>query len=211
MPITLSCPNQRETAGIPLRRPSSRIGDRNGGLPFTHGTYPARSMCSPGSGDSANQQRSRPGCMMMGVRRWISAGVPMRSRSRINVRTVWGFIGPVLSQSCRAVMLTSFASAHHALLVGEGRSLEFYRRPLGTVGRNTRDRRCDQQVRHNSHPMAECACAHIRVGQCGTRLSRTSGPMGSIASKRQRCAPAMLSTPTSSTAVIGPPSRMGAT
>ena len=45
----------------------------------------------------------------------------------------------------------------------------------------------------------------------GTRLSSRSGPIGSMPSNRQRCACAMDSTPTSSTAVIGPPNRIGAT
>ena len=45
----------------------------------------------------------------------------------------------------------------------------------------------------------------------GTRLSSMSGPIGSMPSNRQRCAWAIDSTPTSSTAVIGPPNRIGAT
>src|SRR6478735_5912847 len=45
----------------------------------------------------------------------------------------------------------------------------------------------------------------------GVRLNLTSGPTCSTPSNFHRCAWAMLSTPTSSTAVIGPPNRMGAT
>ena len=66
--------------------------------------------------------------------------------------------------------------------------------------------------RRNPRPDPAPAAGHgRRACYCGTRLSRTSGPMGSIPSNRQRCAWAMDNTPTSSTAVIGPPSRIGAT
>ncbi len=52
---------------------------------------------------------------------------------------------------------------------------------------------------------------HAADGYSGTRLSRRSGPIGSMPSNRQRCAWAMDSTPTSSTALMGPPNRIGAT
>ena len=66
--------------------------------------------------------------------------------------------------------------------------------------------------RRNPRPDSAPATGHRRRAcYCGTRLSRTSGPMGSIPSNRQRCAWAMDNTPTSSIAVIGPPNRIGAT
>ena len=52
---------------------------------------------------------------------------------------------------------------------------------------------------------------HDAASYAGTRLSSRSGPIGSMPSNRQRCAWAIDSTPTSSTAVIGPPNRIGAT
>ena len=50
-----------------------------------------------------------------------------------------------------------------------------------------------------------------RFFYAGTRLRSRSGPIGSMPSNRQRCALAMDSTPTSSTAAMGPPNRIGAT
>ena len=86
--------------------------------------------------------------------------------------------------------------------------------PSATVGDRAGAHRCDghrlhraavpgtarrrRGSRHHRTPRHSTTEATSRVRLAGTRLSSTSGPIGSTPSNRQRCALAMVGTPTSS-------------